>query len=570
MYSRPAKMGPAKIEGKKFPTSSVLPVVPTIVWYPVECVSDPTSFNSKNMTGHPDGVEIEVISPKHEEIISWNDLKPEEKLKSSGVRFLTVKGTVKGAKEVKVNGVSAKVKDGNWTASGPVAAPGFLRLRATAVGTGVVHSINVAILGVFIEEPKQNAIFWIEPSPPTMPSIKCRVKIMGLTDSKSVKELKFYWKLEIGGKYVKYVYDKTKKERNAVWKEYYEEFKIDADDMPSDGYEVDFKEKIPSDRWYGGWGKLIVTAELNAKKSNWKVESIPCWIDIKGKNPNENVIIQFIKDNVDALKLPDILTGFDNTLLKIQDIIVKIMRHESKLRQFQENGIKEIENDTRIKDAPLKRPLNCRPVFGPPAGFGIAQRDPAEYPDEYWNWQKNVIAGIKIYKEDLGFTMKGGLKSNYQSYNNKGKLITKNLKVPGLRKIEEERIEREKKNLEVYLKERTSKLPDIPEKPKVAELELEQILRDATRHYNCGLNAYQYYFDARYAVVKQMNGVFKVEIRGEKKWIETCGNWIEAEDGMEEIEEIALDVGPGFQTLILFSSWRNFEKNPNYVKDVLG
>ncbi len=44
-----------------------------------------------------------------------------------------------------------------------------------------------------------------------------------------------------------------------------------------------------------------------------------------------------------------------------------------------------------------------QPLYGPPAGIGISQLDPATLlsPDQYWNWQTNLQGGIAVFHDKL-------------------------------------------------------------------------------------------------------------------------------------------------------------------------
>jgi hypothetical protein len=180
----------------------------------------------------------------------------------------------------------------------------------------------------------------------------------------------FSWELTIGGYY---------RDRSG-WQEY--SYSYSGQAQGTAPWKPVFNNMI-----VGGWARLQVKAQVGGKeaKSDFR------WIDVNGENPSSAIVKQYIQSN----------GGTDC------DILQKIIHHESlnhQYLQFRPAPESREPTDNRIPAAltagsssgGAPRPL--RPVYGaPPAGIGIAQLDPAGFPDQHWNWGNNVLSACQFY-----------------------------------------------------------------------------------------------------------------------------------------------------------------------------
>jgi hypothetical protein len=151
-------------------------------------------------------------------------------------------------------------------------------------------------------------------------------------------------------------------------------------------------------------GNLDVTATFSLPSGRPVSKTVHC--QVLGKNPSREDVEKFIRIESQASGP----CGDDSWA------ILRVFCHESNhnLFQFRSNG--EI-------------------LFGPPAGVGIAQRDPetAEwkfpqklvtqpnnfFPRIFWNWQENVREGIQFFRKKLRMAQ-SDLKSLQREANRKG------------------------------------------------------------------------------------------------------------------------------------------------------
>ena len=348
---------------------------------------------------------------------------------------------------------------------------------------------------------------------PTMPSINATAELRGI-QSVNPQDIQYIWTLQIGGYEVNK--DELQKEegldasipivealKNAAWFPYIftvKETKVGLNWNP------DFSKSKPhiDGRIVGGWGKLTVEATVNNKT----IKSEPRWVDISGANPSRELVDNYINSS-EKLGQND------------KNIYALIAYHESNctLSQFQNSPNnshhykkptpdgKEDKNpandplnnepiDSRVTfNGQNPTPLGLRPRFGFPAGIGIAQLDPANFPSQHWNWKKNIDGGIETYKKKKEFAM-------------------------GWNKKETLRLEEELQEIKKLISAHGYKINDkvkIPDIPKVPQLEGEMLKRNTIRLYNGGN---EYYFDANYVAVESNldPSVANIEIIGTKSW----------------------------------------------------
>ena len=286
-------------------------------------------------------------------------------------RNLIVKGKCAAEAAVTINGANAAVSGNDWRACVPIVQLGELKIAAAS---GSVTITNIVTIYEFqFIQPTMNQQFAIPANPnPSMPEISASVKIVGLNPDPT-ESTAFTWELIIGGYY---------RDRSG-WQQY--SYQYTGQTQGAAPWKPAFNKVI-----VGGWGRLQVKSQIGGKE----VKSDFRWIDINGENPSSAIVQQYIQTN----------GGTD------VDILHKIIHYESykhQYLQFFSTAETREPNDNRIPSAFTAgsssggppRPL--RPVYGaPPAGIGIAQLDPASFPDQHWNWQSNVLSACQLYYKE--------------------------------------------------------------------------------------------------------------------------------------------------------------------------
>ena len=231
----------------------------------------------------------------------------------------------------------------------------------------------------------------------------------------------------------------------------------------------------------GGFGRLKVSAEVPGAVDN-PVVSDPRWITIPGANPDLAVAKAFVDQN--------------------EPVYADTVRHlfcwESKNHAWLQfdpasNAAEPASGNVPPDFAPNPGPL--RPAFGPPAGIGIAQLDPAQFPAQQWNWKENELGGIQTFHQKLAIAQ-------------------------AWRGREQQRLD-SKRNAVLARANQNRAAQGLPPtnggRIVVPALTVQQLGRDAIRAYNGG---HQYYFDAHY--VLGANGI-SVAILGTRQWVESPG-----------------------------------------------
>jgi hypothetical protein len=331
-----------------------------------------------------------ITSPASATVIALTDGKyvqpqPTANERTPAHRHLMVSGTAKCGL-VDVNGVSAKVSGGKWKADVPVSGTGPLTLNAHGTGCGQATS-KVTLIDLRVVHPTEDQSLPLT-AEPAMPAIKADLEVVGLAGGQA-DAVTFTWTLQVINRYVvpknhwvddiRTVATGTTTGTQATW-------------QPS-GLPV-----------IGGWGKITVKADIPGVAGGI-VTSEPRWINIPGTNPGEAAVTAFINAHSDS--------SADASAL------VHLACHESHgtFGQFGESAqpLKIVygkKNSKKVISIPAKsdkipsgwpNPAPLRPLFGYPSGIGVMQLDPADFPEEQWDWQSNVLGGISLFAEKKAF-----------------------------------------------------------------------------------------------------------------------------------------------------------------------
>jgi hypothetical protein len=148
-----------------------------------------------------------------------------------------------------------------------------------------------------------------------------------------------------------------------------------------------------------------------------------------------------------------------------------------------------------------------QPKLGaPPSGIGIAQKDPAAFPGQQWDWTQNVSAGVAEYQSDLAAAQ--ALQHNEQA------------------RLDSERT----MALKLVNKTRAAQNPPLPPitiarqivPAETANYPVPPVTADAITRYNTGAGRSTYYFSYHYlASADNLN----VLTQGNGQWVTQNGHW---------------------------------------------
>jgi hypothetical protein len=387
-------------------------------------------------------------------------------------RYLIVKGTdtSPGASVVKIGTVSTRIaSDGTWSLRVPVARTGKMTLTAhDNAGATAVDALT--LIDLVITSPAEDAVLPLTTAP-SMPRLGAIVSVEGY--SGRISPVIFNWLLSARGEYR----DRCGHNPAALCGQWYP-YNNDIASGTTTGtspWEGDFTTIE------GGFGRLSVSAIIPGVLDE-PVQSEPRWVNIPGTNPSIATIKAYVRAQ-DPANAP---------------VVDKIFCHESDFTQFnpvpdpREPATTTVPHDIRDNPAPLQ------PLFGAQfAGIGIAQRDPASFPTEQWDWRANVDAGIVVYQQDLAGAEVWGQEEQARL----GGQLTAVLKV-----VDHQRARRRMKPVKVVLR-------------KVPPLSPAQVEREAVRQYN---GEQEYHFNLQYVVSRNRLSVNTV---GTGKWVEDAGQW---------------------------------------------
>jgi hypothetical protein len=302
----------------------------------------------------------------------YHSKKPQERERAPAEKSLIVTGTITCGCPVEVNSVPATVDGTKWRVVLPRVKPGKITLTATA-GKAKVSQDNT-LLELRIVDPAENSAQPIT-TDPHLPDISAHAVVDGLPVPGPTS---LTWTMKTF----------SNSRSRGGWS--------------AQSADVAEGTAALADAWHpaytkfaGGWARLVVSANLPGVDGT--VTSDPRWFDMPGTNPSAGDIVTYAATKVHAPDVP---------------VLSHIFCHGSTYTMFAPDpdpagaarshlGAAEPASTAIPADwAPNPSPL--RPLFGGlPAGIGIAQKDPASWPDQQWNWQANVDAGITEWNSDI-------------------------------------------------------------------------------------------------------------------------------------------------------------------------
>ncbi len=386
-------------------------------------------------------------------------------------RSLKVAGTTTCPGPVVISGVSVPVSGDAWNVEIPITAPGPVTLTAKAPGCGQVSN-KVTLISLDITRPAENAQEPIT-GQPAMPDLNATLTVAGYPgDTSSVS---FDWTLEARGETV------TKPGDPDDWSGYAQTVATGSTTGTAEAWHPSYHHIV------GGVGRLTVTASLPGVLGD-PVTSDLRWINILGTGPEAAVAKSFV----------------DQAEPQYATTIRHIICIESNWQQFSA-APDDNKGQPKIPDVPADWTFNPglgQPLWGHPADIGIAQlSDPAASlisPDQYWNWQANLQAGIAVFNNKLQ-EAQAWTGSEQDRLADRLQLmlqhVNRNRQAKGLRPIS---------------------MKVIPVPP----LTDQQVTLQAIRLYNGGN---EFHFDADYVLSKNNT---TVDLVGTRKWVELpAGNW---------------------------------------------
>jgi hypothetical protein len=238
----------------------------------------------------------------------------------------------------------------------------------------------------------------------------------------------------------------------------------------------------------GGVARLQFSATLPGVLDN-PIQSEPRWIDVPGTNPQANAVNTLVanKKPTDA------------------DVIEHIFCYESGssgltyYNQFSSAADTREPKTSGVPSDWTPNPGTLRPLFGAdPAGIGIAQRDPAPFPTQQWDWKLNVLGGIGVFG--------GGLDA-----------------ATNLQTREQSRLDNERNMaLDAVNPARRAKgLPPVQIAREIVPPDPD-VMADAISRYNTGAGNNLYFFDYHY-LASQNN--MQVLTNGTGTWVTDDGQW---------------------------------------------
>jgi len=425
----------------------------------------------------PACIPLKITAPSTNNIIALTDPDfmdpqpgPNDRRPSS--RTLKVTGTApNNVSTVDINGVSAPVANNAWTAKIPVAQLGKLTLKASA--NGKEDSVHITLIDLKITSPAENAAVPLK-NTPALPNVKGQVALDGFNGATT--SIPFNWTLEARGQWVTSV--KVGNHREPKWTEYTETVATGSTTGASASWNPQ------SGNLVGGVGRLIVTANVPGAHHN-PVTSDPRWIDIPGANPSLATAQHYVDQH--------------------ESTYASVVRHifcwESAHHAWGQFATQANSNEPQTLNVPkdwTPNPASLRPSWGFPGGIGIAQVDPADFPDQQWDWQANERGGIAVYHQKL---------ANVLGWPGRERQRLQDRRIKVLAAVNAARHAKNQPPLA---------LPVIV----VPDLTIKEKGRDAVRQYNGG---HEYHFNADYIVAA--NGT-DVTVLGDSQWADTpAGQW---------------------------------------------
>jgi len=466
---------------------------------------------------------LKITSPAAQDIIAVTDphyLNPQAgpNERRPAHRKLTVEGTApNGVSTVNVNGVQAPVVNGGWTAKIPADLTGALTLKASAAGQE--DSVPITLIDLQITTPKENDSLPLGTGP-AIPDVMGQVAVPGFAGD--ITSVAFNWTLDARGRWVKPV--KVNGNKQPYWQDYTEPVAHGS----TTGTKLAWSPQAGT--IVGGVGRLVVTANLPGVKDN-PVTSDPRWIDLPGANPD----------------LADAKAFVDQHEPTYANTVRHIFCWESWHHTWNQFSPKANSAEGKTTNIPADwsptqpNPGRLRPQYGFPAGVGVAQLDPADFPSQQWDWQANELRGIALFHEKL---------SAARAWSGREQSRLDHRRAAVLAAVKAPRAAQHLPPLviaRIIVPALSVDQPLVIARIIVPALSVDQVLRDAIRAYNGG---HQYRFNADYVI--DANGT-TVTRTGMPQWVEGPGlRWKAAADLKKP------------------SSWVPVAAaNKNYVKNVL-
>lgn len=322
-----------------------------------------------------------ITSPAAGSIVAMTDAaylspQPTGTERAPTKRDLTVTGIDNCGCAITVNGVAAAATGTAWQAKIPVTDPGPLTV-SVETAAGEHDSANITLIDLRVVNPAENAR---EPltAAPAMPILDARAQAVGYPEDTSSQTLN--WTLDLRGEY---------KDRSG-WHAYPKTLVTGSAAGTQTPWNLPQGSPV-----IGGAGRLSVSANLPGVLDD-PVKSEPLWINIPGANPGPAAVNSKIAE----------LDAHDSHELR------HLFCWESGARgagypQFNQRANSGEPAFTDVPGDWTPNPPVLQPKYGaPPAGIGIAQLDPAQFPGQQWDWTRNVAGGIRIYQRGLAASAK--------------------------------------------------------------------------------------------------------------------------------------------------------------------
>lgn len=460
---------------------------------------------------------LTITSPPADKTLALTDAKyftPQPGLtdRQPEQRNLTVEGTAPQTDtSVTLNGVQVPVAGGTWKAELPITMAQLGQLTLTASGgTTTVQQTNT-LIDIEITSPTEN-----QPEPitaaPAMPPLNATLSVPGYPGATS--GVSFGWTLDVRGETVS---------PPGTWTGY-SQITTGSTTGTGEAWQPTYDHVV------GGVARLTATADLPGVLDN-PVTSELRWFTIPGTNPSAAVAKAYV----------------DQTNPQYANIIRHLVCIESSWHQFNTAGyFPGNNNQPPIPDLPADwspNPGLGQPLYGPPAGIGIAQLDqpPAHLisPDEYWNWQANLQGGYGVWAAKLQ-EAQGWVQSEQTRL--------------------DDRLKAALKRADANRAAQKPPLPPIDMNPvTVPPLTSQELIYQAIRYYN---GQKEYHFDADY--VLSANGLEVNLVPQIQQWV---GGTNQALYGAPPSPDGNWGTVP--HNLHLRQPWVAFPRNQNYVDQVL-
>jgi hypothetical protein len=435
---------------------------------------------SGTLTVKPAASDLQITSPPDTAVIAVTDPayltpQPGPAERAPTHRHLKVSGTATCPGPVTISGVSAPVSGGVWHAEIPVSKVGPMTLTATAKDCRQAVA-TVTLISLDITSPAENARLPITAAP-AMPALDATARVTGYPGDTSGTP--FDWTLKALGLQVTRA--GTPGHWTPNWAGYEQTAATGSTTGTGEAWQPSYSHII------GGIGRLTVSASLPGVLDN-PVTSDPRWIGLPGTNPPAPTAKAFV-NQADP---------------QYADTIRHIVCAESRWYQFNADSFHPENNgQPKIPGVPADwspNPGIKQPLFGPPAGIGISQLDPAKLtsPDEYWNWQVNLRDGITLFHAKLALAR--------QLVTAEQKRLADRLQ----RALNKVKLPRQNKNLPP-LQMTVITVPPLTD---------QQVLLQTIRLYNGGN---EFHFNADYVVTSDN---LNVKLIGTSAWVEDpAGSW---------------------------------------------